>query len=875
VAVKVNTNTTQQNSNKKQKTGAIAPNKKQSQTKNKFSTIRPEASPDKELRQVWECLTIICKNFGCSGYKVAEQEEKGWRDQVGAWKVLMGGESWNKFIKYKLAAYFAYHMRADEDPLVLPAKPLQMHALDKPHILLGGAFGRWMRVFLKQRPMDGTDDQIRIRSEFLNSILNSKKGMPRAKKEELSDAESALIETLTKPQVADPQARFIKEWGSWPDNRNNQGPEKQVSGVLSRPEAERQIRRTVKELFSGVNYTLADRLHPIFPSTSSNYINSRSGGGVIGTLFDNGDLAGLRRPGGYDSLIREETRSIKKKREEEREEEVEIGSYDEDKMFLYESDGLKKTWGTLWFRILKKAAAEKPVVKPVALAEPLKIRVITKGPPYTYTVLKALQKKMHSTLKRIKQFQLLGQPDDADILVDCLGARLPEGKTYISADYKGATDNLKSWASECAVEEISDCLKLSNVERGLFKASLTGHFFEDPKTGNLSKQTKGQLMGSIVSFPILCVLNAAVCRWAMELAEDRTIPIRDTNMAINGDDVVMKSDSKAYNYWKVVAGFIGLEESIGKTYVSKRFFNINSRTYILLENKQTRIRRNGSVGVQPFLKTKFLNMGLLFGMKRSSERQGMCLSDQLSETYNLSSIGRAIVRETPGHLLESFYRIFINRNREYLESFRLPWFMPEWLGGLGLPKILKNQSNSDLDLRIAGRIVLNWNKEKPKQLSRGDSPWKVREIVERNLPQSLKDSVGVFARNDAPEVKDYQKLLAVRAINLLFDSNVGIDDLYKDDKADALKAINHNRDLWSPKRGLGPKLANSVVDYRGRYEGITLLDVEKSGPIAPLTVQDRAVLALVSPSERVPSTKELQNAAEAMLSLSKSSSSLD
>jgi hypothetical protein len=254
-------------------------------------------------------------------------------------------------------------------------------------------------------------------------------------------------------------------------------------------------------------------------------------------------------------------------------------------------------------------------------------------------------------------------------------------------------------------------------------------------------------------------------------------------------------------------------------------------------------------------------------MKRSSDK-ARDLSDQLSENYNLASIGRAIVRETPDHLLEDFYKHFINLNRDYLEMFRLPWFIPEWLGGLGLPKVLPCQKNSDLDLRIAGRIVLNWGKERPIQLTRGKSPWHVRELAKKGIPDIIKHKVRNYQSRDTCAVEEWDKYLSIRTIDLLFNSDIELKDLYRDDKFNVLRAINHNRDLWSPKGKkdecrLGPKLSERVIEYSGRYEGLTIFNsigLSDSRVEREDEVSDWAYF--LSEGELTPSCEELQREPE-------------
>lgn len=89
-------------------------------------------------------------------------------------------------------------------------------------------------------------------------------------------------------------------------------------------------------------------------------------------------------------------------------------------------------------------------------------------------------------------------------------------------------------------------------------------------------QTNGQLMGSVLSFPILCAINFA-CKWiADELYYGRRIGIHQVDCLVNGDDIGFLSNNEHYSIWQRVITQAGFELSIGKNYIHRRFFTINS-----------------------------------------------------------------------------------------------------------------------------------------------------------------------------------------------------------------------------------------------------------------------------------------------------------
>jgi len=266
---------------------------------------------------------------------------------------------------------------------------------------------------------------------------------------------------------------------------------------LLRSEFEIELRRTVRECVlpyaTSSPYGWEDRVRPYFPSTSAHYINSRKAGGAVGFVLEHPDLLdGLREEDGY---LRPEVRVVN----------------GESVVFYAGEEDLRLAFDSYWQRLLRVAAAERPDVEPVGLAEALKVRVITKGPPAMQTVMRPLQRYLFACLSRLRVFKSLSCGGDLDpvFLTQVFGS-LRAGQKFLSGDFEAATDNLKPWVSETLWSELSAVLGLAPMECQIGKTLLTGHFFSG------KPQINGQLMGSILSFPILCLANLTLCRVAIE-----------------------------------------------------------------------------------------------------------------------------------------------------------------------------------------------------------------------------------------------------------------------------------------------------------------------------------------------------------------------
>jgi hypothetical protein len=98
------------------------------------------------------------------------------------------------------------------------------------------------------------------------------------------------------------------------------------------------------------------------------------------------------------------------------------------------------------------------------------------------------------------------------------------------------------------------------------------------------KQNGGQLMGNILSFPILCMVNFvaywfARCCWLGERISFTDL-IERYPVRINGDDILFKSEPGFYDIWMQCIKYFGFKPSPGKNLISDQLFQINSQLYM-------------------------------------------------------------------------------------------------------------------------------------------------------------------------------------------------------------------------------------------------------------------------------------------------------
>jgi hypothetical protein len=737
-----------------------------------------EGGVGSEIRACVECIYTVLEIFGFASRTrkndlpgsnilrtrvIASFEEtlKHWTAGAAA----CGSDGWMKFAKYKLAAFF--HSHTDQAGGALNALPpvpwsLTTQFKDLPAKLCCGIAGRFMISNLIGKPGKPAP----YRDEFLATVLQIKKGCPRPNEAMLAAEVKKTVAALVSVRPSPPPVMALRDWADVPAECPMN-----LQLQLTRATVIDQLRRTVREVMKDAEYTPLDRMKPYFPSTRATFTHSVNEGGqyeAIRTLADN------------LGLVLDNKSSVSFK-EEKSNKNLDNESRTSQHRYNVDLTDLELRFGELFALASESAMIEPAFVKPVALAESLKVRIITKGPPATGFVLKPLQKFLWRTLSRQKVFRLTGEPVTPVNLQESLGARLPADEGYLSGDYSAATNELAPWVSEAIANEIADCLKLSLNERTLFIRALTQHIFigED---GSHMPQMWGQLMGSVVSFPVLCIANAALCRWAMECSTFKNIPLQASGIMINGDDVVFRCTVVGLRLWKQITSFCGLTPSLGKYFYSREFAQINSANFIRLQDPTFYKHPDARPDTPPtplyFKQSKYINLGLLFGLKRSGEVSTNTIADD-KDGGTLGVRHRELLSVAPPELHEKLHKIFLLHHNKLLKSIHVPWYVPEHWGGVGLATVWTSEElksielddvssflpyfgPSKVDLRVAARIQEQPEKY-PVSKPPADVDWDTHRIAMQRMPCAL--SYGVRTTADAER---YSRVYASLIVDAMF-----------------------------------------------------------------------------------------------------------
>jgi len=186
-------------------------------------------------------------------------------------------------------------------------------------------------------------------------------------------------------------------------------------------------------------------------------------------------------------------------------------------------------------------------------------------------LLAPLHTCMYSYLRR-KEWLLCGPPTEEQMSSVCAN------EYQTSVDLVSATDGLCHDVAEVILDTLFFAsAKIPRSIRSLAKASLSPTFRDS--RGVLRRVRHGQMMGSYLSFPLLCLQSYCAATWAARFD-------KDARYLVNGDDTVI-SASRPIHLQDYPSGF-KLNE--GKTIRAKNVVEINSTAFLMSKGKWREVR---------------------------------------------------------------------------------------------------------------------------------------------------------------------------------------------------------------------------------------------------------------------------------------------
>lgn len=407
--------------------------------------------------------------------------------------------------------------------------------------------------------------------------------------------------------------------------------------------------------------------------------------------------------------------------------------FDYDQLPLADQKSIPEEWKSL------------PFCRVRGITEPLKVRVITAMPALSSHLSSPCQKSLWSHLSTFPQFALLKEPLNESHINTLLKQNFemfdkinPDHgfspleeqylhEDFVSGDYQAATDNLDIRATQIVLSVIKQvCLRSNDLNELLFQhfhAILDPQVLVYPKESGVRPvlQQNGQLMGSVLSFVILCIVNfwtyfRTLPQKLRGLILSGKFSLRKLPVLVNGDDILFMSGPERIDMWITSGKQIGFQLSVGKNYIHPNCVTINSlpiyinrhdydfkpttivplfderkfKSWADLDEEFTRLGDQYSkfYGPRTFVPAPdvkvygFLNVGLLVGLSKTSS--GVRDSTfPLSSWFASATLG-AFRPDLAANWFLYYHRNEIKRQTKF-GSFTLNLFAHPLLGGLGFP----------------------------------------------------------------------------------------------------------------------------------------------------------------------------------------------
>lgn len=306
---------------------------------------------------------------------------------------------------------------------------------------------------------------------------------------------------------------------------------------------------------------------------------------------------------------------------------------------------------------------------------------------------------------------------------------------FCSGDYSSATDDLKKEASAAGHSAIFEAAQIDDDIMSIIEHTeefVGGNLIypekivdDKPIDGGPKEeraleldpicQENGQRMGNRKSFVVLCVINKAVYRAAVRIYLAKRSDLTEhekllqklqyfKHVKVNGDDILFKCNPELFDIWRQCVIDVGWTPSPGKNYLCKGFAQINSRNYILKNNKLTRVG--------------YLNLKLVTGF---SLKSGESEADPETLGTNLNEMVRFCPWSSP-----SIPKCLIRFNNRYRGKFKPNWYLPAHLGGFGINADLDEGTEIGISIeqrKVASLLLTNRREHLTKKIEYGEVRW--------------------------------------------------------------------------------------------------------------------------------------------------------
>jgi len=340
-------------------------------------------------------------------------------------------------------------------------------------------------------------------------------------------------------------------------------------------------------------------------------------------------------------------------------------------------------------------------IRPIGIFEPGKIRMISVGDGVLNAALQPIQGAMtrawkasgYSTMYASDLTERMNElfSDSAFAALSEFGRLFgiePSEYLLVSGDYEAATDLLRKDATFAGIDGLKHLPTYDVLNHSFFAgvADYPTKIWPDAPQNYVFNE--GQLMGHPASFPILCVINLACYKFAVQKWTDHlyktyvkvargdeyTAMMAQLNTArrfflkhviVNGDDILFRVPKCLIPYWKSAIAGVGFKLSEGKNYLSPDVAMINSQLF-----------RKTAIG---FVRLGYLNQTIVTGMNVKSSGDNKCTPTQIGREIS------TMCRHCPWAaaaipLCFSRWPLFSLPRYKFVPN----WYIPVALGGFGV-----------------------------------------------------------------------------------------------------------------------------------------------------------------------------------------------
>nr|WHM28127.1 putative RNA-dependent RNA polymerase [Ustilaginoidea virens botourmiavirus 7] len=203
-----------------------------------------------------------------------------------------------------------------------------------------------------------------------------------------------------------------------------------------------------------------------------------------------------------------------------------------------------------------------------------KHRVVTMQSARVKRVLKPLHNALYDHISSF-DWCVRGDVTKDDFLAVREG--LEKDEFVISGDYSNATNEIYLPAVEAIVSVIAEDPHLTDEEREVLLGSFENIEFKYSvckSDRDFHPVNRGSMMGNLLSFPILCLLNRACYEVCVDVLHPGERSVRKGRF--NGDDCMFRGNQVFYDTWEYVTGLFGLVVNREKTGCSRSWATFNS-----------------------------------------------------------------------------------------------------------------------------------------------------------------------------------------------------------------------------------------------------------------------------------------------------------